>query len=144
MDADAYGHVNNVVAYSLFDTAVNTYLIEHGALDVAAGSVVGYVVESGCCYVRPLLFPGKIEVGMRVARIGRSSVTYELALCTPETHTTAAAFGHFVHVYVDRDSATPVRALPDALAAALQPLLVRPQGRPPAPPPGQAASEGAL
>ncbi len=118
MDNDAYGHVNNVVYYSFFDTAVNAWLIEQGALDIAAGAVVGFVVETGCHYFSPLAFPQPVSAGIRVAEVGRSSVRYEIAIFAADSDV-AAAQGHFVHVYVDRATRRPVRALPAALAAAL-------------------------
>jgi len=123
MDNDAYGHMNNVVYYSLFDTLVNAWLIEHGALDVEKGDVVGFVVETGCHYFAPLAYPEPVTGAMRVAHIGRSSVRYELALFG-KSSPTAAAQGHFVHVYVDREGRRPVRELPAALQEALKPLLV--------------------
>ena len=122
MDNDVYGHVNNVVYYSWFDTAVNAYLIESGALDIHAGAVIGLVVETQCHYFAPLAFPQHVEAGIRVTRIGKSSVRYEVGLFAAGDDTTAAA-GHFVHVYVDRATRRPA-ALPDALRAALEPLLV--------------------
>jgi acyl-CoA thioester hydrolase len=121
MDNDAYGHLNNVVYYSLFDTAVNSLLIEAGALDIHAGSVIGLVVETHCNFFESLAFPQRIEAGVRVAQQGRSSVRYEIGLFA-EGAATCAARGHFVHVYVDRDSRRPVAALPDAYLAALKGL----------------------
>ncbi len=120
MDNDVYGHVNNVVYYSYFDTAVNRYLIEAGALDIHAGAVIGLVVETQCHYFEPLAFPQRIDAGLRVAHQGRSSVRYEVGLFAQGAPTTAAC-GHFVHVYVDRQTRRPT-ALPAALQAALQPL----------------------
>jgi acyl-CoA thioester hydrolase len=119
MDNDVYGHVNNVVYYSFFDTAVNGWLIEQGALDIAASPVVGFVVETGCHYFAPIAFPQPVTAGIRVAHVGRSSVRYEVALFAPGAET-AAAQGHFIHVYVDRATQRPVRELPAALAAALR------------------------
>ena len=111
-DNDAYGHVNNIVYYSWFDTAVNAWLIEAGLLDVAAGDPIGLVVETGCRYARPLAYPEPVEVGLAVERVGRSSVHYRLgvfALGAAE----AAAEGRFVHVYVSRETRRPV-PLPQA------------------------------
>lgn len=122
MDNDVYGHVNNVVYYSFFDTAVNRWLIDAGALDIHAGEVIGLVVETQCHYFAPLAFPQRIDAGLRVAHLGRSSVRYEVGLFAEGEPTTAAA-GHFIHVYVDRATRRPV-ALPPALLAALQPLVV--------------------
>jgi acyl-CoA thioester hydrolase len=124
-DNDVYGHVNNVVYYSWFDTAVNRYLIEAGALDIEHGRTIGLVVETHCNYFAPLAFPQVVEAGLRVANVGRSSVRYEIALFAEGAEACAAA-GHFVHVYVDRATRRPVAELPPALRAALEPL-VRPQ-----------------
>jgi acyl-CoA thioester hydrolase len=125
MDNDAYGHVNNVVYFSYFDTVVNTYLIAEGALDIRKSAVIGLVVEVACQYLAPLTYPETVTAGLRVAHIGRSSVRYEIAMF-PEGSDVAAAQGHFVHVYVDRESRRPVTALPGELRAALEPLwLVR-------------------
>lgn len=122
MDNDVYGHVNNVVYYSWFDTAVNAYLIEQGALDIHHGETIGLVIETQCNYFAPLAFPQTIEAGIRVARLGDSSVRYEVGLFA-QGEPMAAAQGHFVHVYVGREDRRP-RALPDPLRAALTPLLI--------------------
>ena len=119
-DNDVYGHVNNVVYYSYFDTVVNRWLIEAGALDIHGGSVIGLVVETQCHYFAPLAFPQSLDAGLRVAHLGRSSVRYEIGLFAQGDEHCAAA-GHFVHVYVDRTSRKPV-PLPAALRAALEPL----------------------
>lgn len=121
MDNDAYGHLNNVVYYSLFDTAVNSLLIEAGALDIHAGEVIGLVVETHCNFFASLAFPQRIDAGVRVAQQGRSSVRYEIGLFA-EGADTCAARGHFVHVYVDREHRRPVAALPAAYLNALQTL----------------------
>lgn len=123
MDNDVYGHVNNVVYYSYFDTVVNTYLIRQGALDIHARAVIGLVVETGCRYFAPLSFPDTVVAGLRVTRIGNSSVRYQVGLFRNE-ESEPAAQGHFTHVYVDRETRRPA-ALPAALRAALEPLLVR-------------------
>ena len=120
MDNDVYGHLNNVVHYSLFDTAVNRYLIEAGALDIHAGAVIGLVVHTQCHYFESLAFPDVVHAGLRVAHLGRSSVRYELGLYAGAANASAAV-GHFTHVYVDRATRRPV-SLPPALLAALQPL----------------------
>ena len=120
-DNDAYGHVNNVVYYEWFDTAVNALLIERGALDIHRGDTIGFVVETRCNYFAPLAFPQNVEAGIRVAEAGRSSVRYEIGLFA-EGAQTAAAQGHFVHVYVDRATRRPV-ALPDALARVVADLI---------------------
>lgn len=122
MDNDVYGHVNNVVYYSYFDTVVNEYLIRAGVLDVEHGATIGLVVETHCNYFSPIVFPERVEAGLRVARLGTSSVRYEIGLFA-EGADEAAAQGHFVHVYVDRATRRPV-ALPEALRAALAPLVV--------------------
>ena len=118
MDNDAYGHVNNVVYFSYFDTVVNTYLIGRGALDIQKSAVIGLVVETSCQYLAPLTYPEEVTAGLRVAHVGRSSVRYEIALFGQGSQH-AAAQGHFVHVYVDRESRRPVD-LPPALRRALE------------------------
>jgi acyl-CoA thioester hydrolase len=120
MDNDLYGHINNVVYYSFFDTAVNGYLIDVGALDIHAGEVIGLVIETRCNYFAPLAFPQAIEAGLRVAHLGSSSVRYEVGLFAAGEPLSAAA-GHFVHVYVDRATRRPV-SLPPALRLALSAL----------------------
>lgn len=106
MDNDIYGHMNNVVHYSLFDTAVNGWLIECGVLDPQGGEQVGLVVETGCRYFAEMAFPDIVTAGLRVARIGSSSVRYEVGLFRNDEQE-AAAEGHFVHVYVDRENRRP-------------------------------------
>ena len=128
MDNDAYGHVNNAVYYSYFDTVVNAWLIEHGALDVERGEAIGLVVETGCRYFAPLAYPEPVTIGLRVTHLGRSSVRYELAVFAPRAEE-AAAQGHFVHVYVDRATRRPVAALPERLRRALEPLQHSPQSK---------------
>lgn len=120
-DNDAYGHVNNVVYYSWFDTAVNAHLIEQGVLDIERSPVIGLVVETQCQYFAPLAFPQAIEAGLRVARLGGSSVRYEVGLFAQGADSTAA-HGHFVHVYVDRHTRRPT-AVPQALRSVLEQLL---------------------
>ncbi len=121
MDNDAYGHVNNVVYYSWFDTVVNAHLIEQGALDVERSDVIGLVIETQCNYFAPLAFPQMVDAGIRVARLGSSSVRYEVGLFAQGEALTAAK-GHFIHVYVDRLSRRPV-PLPPQLKAVLEKLL---------------------
>lgn len=111
-DNDAYGHVNNTVYYQWFDTAVNAWLIEAELLDVEKGDPIGLVVETGCRYARPLAYPEPVEVGLAVERLGSSSVRYRLGVFAKGCEE-AAAEGHFVHVYVGRESRRPV-ALPEA------------------------------
>lgn len=120
MDNDQYGHVNNVVYYSWFDTAVNAHLIEQGALDTVHGAVIGFVVETQCHYFAPLAFPQDVEAGIRVAHVGSSSVRYDVGLFA-QGAPAAAAQGHFVHVYVDRATQRPV-ALPAALRKVVEDL----------------------
>jgi acyl-CoA thioester hydrolase len=120
MDNDVYGHVNNVIYYSWFDTAVNAHLIEQGVLDTGRGAVIGLVVETQCNYFAPLAFPQTVQAGVRVAQLGRSSARYEVGLFAQGSDT-AAACGHFVHVYVDRETRRPV-PLPDALRKTLETL----------------------
>ncbi|MFC5479610.1 acyl-CoA thioesterase [Massilia suwonensis] len=103
MDNDSYGHINNVNYYSFFDTAVNRYLIDRGVLDIHKDDIVGFVVETSCSYFSSISFPDVIHVGVRVAKLGNSSVRYELALFRNDEPLPSAA-GHFVHVYVDRRS----------------------------------------
>jgi acyl-CoA thioester hydrolase len=122
MDNDAYGHVNNVVYYSYFDTVVNAYLIGRGALDTAKSPVIGLVAETHCNYFSPLAFPDMVRAGLRVAHLGNSSVRYEIGLFRNDEDL-ACAQGHFVHVYVDRASGKPA-PLPDKLQAALKPLAI--------------------
>ena len=121
MDNDVYGHVNNVVYYSWFDTAVNAWLIEAGALDIHAGEVIGLVVETQCNYFAPLAFPQDVHAGLRVAHMGRSSVRYEVGLFAADGELCAAA-GHFIHVYVDRATRRPV-PLPEPLKQTLETAL---------------------
>jgi acyl-CoA thioester hydrolase len=120
MDNDAYGHVNNVVYYSWFDTVVNAHLIEHGALDIHEGGTIGLVIETQCNYFAPVAFPQTVEAGLRVAQIGRSSVRYEVGLFVQGEPMTAAK-GHFIHVYVERASRRPA-GLPQPLKAVLEAL----------------------
>ena len=119
-DNDLYGHVNNVVYYSWFDTAVNGLLIERGALDIHAGSVIGLVVETGCNYFSPLAFPQAVTAGIRVAHVGASSVRYEVALFPGNERLPCAAKGYFVHVYVDRATRRPTPCLPPELLTVLE------------------------
>ena len=120
IDNDVYGHINNVTYYSYFDTAVNQYLIKKGVLDYQAGDTIGLVVETGCQYFASVAFPDRLEAGIRVAHIGRSSVRYEVGIFKEGDSETSAA-GHFVHFYVDTQSRRP-KSLPDPFLAALEPL----------------------
>jgi len=123
MDNDVYGHVNNVVYYSFFDTAVNAALIEAKLLDPETSSVIGLVGETSCRYSAPLSFPDNVEAGIRVARIGNSSVRYEVGLFRAG-EALAAAEGHFIHIYVDRETWRPT-TLPKALRSFLETLVLK-------------------
>ncbi len=118
MDNDIYGHVNNVVYYSFFDTAVNRFLIEGEVLDIHEGAVIGLVVETNCRYFAPLEFPQPVRAGIAVSHIGTSSVRYEIGLFAGDAQE-AAAQGHFVHVYVDRKTRRPT-SLPKDFRALLE------------------------
>ena len=122
MDNDVYGHVNNVVYYSWFDTAVNAHLIEQGALDIHHGETIGLVIETQCNYFAPLAFPQTIEAGIRVTKLSSSSVRYEIGLFA-QGEDLCAARGHFVHVYVDKENRRPVKALPLKLKTVLETLV---------------------
>ncbi|MSP49401.1 MAG: acyl-CoA thioesterase [Alphaproteobacteria bacterium] len=117
MDNDVYGHVNNVVYYSYFDTVINAYLIEAGKLDIETGPAIGLCVESQCRYFKSLAFPDRIDAGLRVGKLGRSSVRYEIGLFRSGDGAPAAV-GHFVHVFVDRDGRRPT-PIPEPMRAAL-------------------------
>jgi acyl-CoA thioester hydrolase len=120
-DNDIYGHVNNTVYYSWFDTAINGLLIDSGVLDIHGGGVIGLVVETHCNYFAPLAFPGEVVVGIRVGHIGASSVRYEIAIFPQTPDAPCAARGHFVHAYVDRLERKPT-ALPAPLIRVLETL----------------------
>ena len=122
MDNDLYGHVNNVVYYSYFDTIANHYLITQGGLDIHGGDIVGFVVNSQCSYKSGIAYPDPIEGGFRVNRLGNSSVEYGIAIFK-EGADTACAAGTFTHVFVDRASQRPI-AIPGTLRAALEKVLV--------------------
>ena len=121
-DNDVYGHVNNVEYYAFFDTAISAWLIEQGELDIHAGAAIGLCAESHCRFLAPLAFPETIAVGLRVAKLGSSSVRYELGIFAAGAEEPAAE-GWFVHVFVDRDSRRPA-PIPEPLAAALRRLVV--------------------
>lgn len=126
MDNDVYGHVNNVNYYSFFDTVVNGHLLDRSVLDFEAGDTIGLVVETTCNYFAPIAFPDAITGGLRVDRIGTSSVQYGVGIFRADAPTASAA-GHFVHVYVDRESRRPT-ALPDALRSVLEEIAARGAG----------------
>lgn len=121
MDNDVYGHVNNVTYYSYFDTAVNHHLIEAGGLDMHNDTAFGVVAETGCRFFSELKFPDIIDAGLRVTRLGTSSVTYEIGLFRNDSDE-PAALGRFVHVWVDRETRRPV-PIPHKVKRALEPLL---------------------
>lgn len=123
MDNDAYGHINNVVYYAYFDTAANNYLIHAGGLDIENSPVIAYVVNSGCNYNSALSYPDRLEAGLRVDRLGSSSVQYGLAIFK-QGEDAAAAQGHFVHVFVDRKSNRPA-PIPEKIRSALEAILVK-------------------
>jgi acyl-CoA thioester hydrolase len=126
MDNDCYGHVNNVTYYSYFDTVVNQHLIVEGGLDIAAGSAIGLVAETMCKFRKPLSFPDTVDAGLRVAKIGTSSVRYEIGLFR-QGEDEPVATGYFVHVWVDRATSRPV-PVPPAIRAALEPLVAERTG----------------
>ncbi|BAN48727.1 thioesterase family protein [Metapseudomonas resinovorans] len=122
MDNDVYAHVNNVVYYSWFDTVVNAWLLENKLLDFAGSPTVGLVVETSCSYFSPIAFPDLVRAGLRVSRLGTSSVRYEVGLFAND-NAIASAQGHFVHVYVDRQTRRPL-PLPEDLRSALEGIQV--------------------
>jgi acyl-CoA thioester hydrolase len=124
-DNDSYGHVNNVVYYSFFDTAVNQYLIEKGVLNIQSSPIVGFVLETRCRYFSPFGFPDRVAIGMKVSHIGNSSVGYEIALFRNDEEI-ASALGQFVHVYVDRSTNRPV-TLPGDVRKVLEQLMPTPR-----------------
>ena len=121
-DNDVYGHVNNVVYYAYFDTIINEVLIKDGGLDIHGGASIGLCVESQCKYLAPAAYPDRLEGGLRIAKLGRSSIVYELGIFK-EGRDEPIAEGRFVHVFVDREGRRPT-ALPDAVRSALEPLTV--------------------
>ena len=121
MDNDAYGHVNNVVYYQWFDTVVNAHLIDNGALDIHHGDTIGLVVETHCNFFSSLAFPQTVQAGIKVGRIGSSSVRYEVGIFA-EDAPLSAAHGHFIHVYVDKLTRRPVSQLPAVLFNVLEKL----------------------
>jgi acyl-CoA thioester hydrolase len=124
-DNDVYGHVNNVEYYAFFDTVINHWLIREGELDIHAGAVIGLCAESHCEYRAAVAFPDVVDAALRVGRLGRTSVRYELALYR-SGEATPVATGWFVHVFVDRDQRRPVE-IPGRLRAALQRLVLAPE-----------------
>jgi acyl-CoA thioester hydrolase len=122
MDNDIYGHVNNVTYYSYFDTVVNRYLIEHGKLNIHNAPIVGYVVNSSCTYLSGIAYPDEIEAGLRVNKLGNSSVTYGVGIFK-KGENNVCAYGEFVHVFVNRSENKSV-PIPAVVRAALEKLLV--------------------
>jgi acyl-CoA thioester hydrolase len=120
MDNDSYRHMNNTTYYSFFDTIVNQYLIENGVLDIEKSEVIGLVAETMCSYFKSLGFPSKVTVGLRIGRLGTSSIRYEIGLFEEQADE-ASAQGHFVHVYVNRETGRPV-SLPEALRSVVSGL----------------------
>lgn len=121
IDNDVYGHVNNAVYYTWFDTVTNSFLIEQGGLDIQRSDVIGFIVASSCEYHTPVKFPNNIDAGLRVNRIGNSSVEYGVAIFT-EGDDKAAANGTFTHVYVNRASGQSTK-IPEVMRSALKSLL---------------------
>ena len=121
-DNDVYGHVNNVEYYAFFDTVINAWLIREGGLDIHAGETVGLCAESHCCFLGAFTFPERVEAGLRVGKLGRTSVRYEIGLFR-EGSEEPAATGWFVHVFVDRDTRRPAE-IPPPVRAALARLVV--------------------
>ena len=122
IDNDVYQHINNVIYYSFFDTAVNHYLIDRGLLDIKNGTIIGLVVETHCNYFSPIEFPEIVRAGLRVSKIGNSSVRYEIGLFKADSNE-ASAQGHYVHVYVDREGRRPTK-IPLPMREALENILV--------------------
>jgi acyl-CoA thioester hydrolase len=123
LDNDIYGHVNNVVYYSYFDSVANKYLIEEGGLDIKNSQVVGFVVASNCQYKSPIAYPQVIEAGLRVNRLGNSSVEYGIGIFQQDS-SVASAMGTFTHVFVDRSTDKPV-AIPASIRSALEAVLIK-------------------
>ncbi len=122
MDNDVYGHVNNTLYYSFFDTVINHYLVKAGGLDMHQGEVIGLAVETQCQFMQPLAFPDVIDAGLRVSKLGNSSVRYEVGLFRHDEVSIAAA-GYFVHVFVNRETRRPT-PIPPAIRTALAALLL--------------------
>jgi len=122
MDNDIYTHINNVTYYSYFDSPINRYLIEEGGLDIQNAAVVAYVVNSNCHYLSPIAYPEKISVGIRVNKLGNSSVNYGVSIFK-EDESEAAAFGEFIHVFVNRveNKSSPI---PSRIRKALEKLFI--------------------
>jgi acyl-CoA thioester hydrolase len=123
-DNDVYGHVNNVVYYAYFDTLINRYLIEQGGLDIQLDHAIGVCVESQCTYKKSISFPDVVHAGLRVTRLGRTSVTYQIGIFRGED---VCADGSFVHVFVERATRKPT-PIPPAIRNALERIAASPPG----------------
>jgi acyl-CoA thioester hydrolase len=121
-DNDVYGHVNNIIYYAYFDTALNRYLIDEGGLDFMNGAVIGIAVETMCRFHKSFAYPEDVHAGLRIGKLGNSSVRYEIGLFG-DGEDEARAEGHFVHVFVDRATNRPV-PLPPRIRAALERIAV--------------------
>lgn len=126
IDNDIYGHVNNAIYYAFFDTVINHYLVTEGGMDMHSGDTIGLAVETHCQFMAPIAFPDVIDAGLRVAKLGRSSVRYEVGIFRQQD-TYAAAQGYFIHVFVNRETRRPA-PLPDTMRAALARLLTEGAG----------------
>lgn len=124
-DNDIYGHVNNVVYYAYFDTAVNMFMVEHAGFDPHGATAIGICPETHCNYHKPVAYPQRLEAGLRITRLGNSSVRYEIAIFI-EGEDDAAATGHFVHVFVGRETMKPV-PIPPPIRAAMETILIAPE-----------------
>ena len=120
-DNDSFGHLNNAVHYSLFDSAIAGWLMQNTSMNISTDEKICVVVENGCNYFEEISFPDVITVGLRVTHIGTSSVRYEIGLFRNDDTVTAAR-GHFVHVYVNEKSRTP-EAMDDELRALFTSIL---------------------
>lgn len=121
VDNDMYGHVNNVTYYSYFDTAANALLIQHANFDIRHSELIGLIVESQCQFLQELSYPEIIEVGVAIAKLGNSSLRYDLAIFK-QNHNHASAQGHFIHVFVDRQTRKST-SIPTEMRDALLPFL---------------------
>ncbi len=121
-DNDVFGHVNNVIYYAWIDTAVNRFLIDCGALDIKTSTIVGVVAETGCRYLSEITYPDDVTLGIRIDKLGRSSVRYAIGIFR-NAEDAASAEAHFVHVYVDRAAMRPV-PIPDSTRAEMQKIMI--------------------
>jgi len=121
-DNDIYGHINNVIYYSYFDTVANQYLIEFADFNPISAPVIGVIVHSNCNYIKPIAYPDKIEAGLTVKKLGRSSVTYGIGIFR-QGESAACAYGEFVHVFVNRKDNLPI-SIPTKIRESLQKILI--------------------